>query len=164
MMMFTVDCELDLPRGVSSSIGSRTDEFTTLVPRRGVDEEAAIRIKGKGRTTQVHQLPALKNTYHRERAGSTVCFINKTLLTRPIASKTMEDLWWKLKFLAENVSYRVSWSSAMPNKCYQGIRIVQNLNHLGGMWHYGGQQRRKKEVTILTAGEKLSRVWFHASP
>lgn len=93
MMTFTVDRELDLPRGVSGSIGSRTDEFTGLVSRRGVDEEAAIRIKGKGRTTQVQQLPALKNTYHRERVGSTVCFINKTLLTRQTVSKTMEDLW-----------------------------------------------------------------------
>lgn len=59
-MMFTVDRQLNLPRGVSGSIGSRADEFTALVSRRGVDAEAAIRIEGEGRTTQVQQLPTLK--------------------------------------------------------------------------------------------------------
>lgn len=60
-MRFTIDSELDLPGGVASSIGSCADEFSTLISRGGVDKEAAIRIQGEGWTTQVQQLPTLKN-------------------------------------------------------------------------------------------------------
>lgn len=58
---FTIDSELDLSGGVASSIGSCTDELSALISRSGVDEEATFRIQGEGWTTQVQQLPTLKN-------------------------------------------------------------------------------------------------------
>lgn len=77
MIKFTIDSELDLSGGVASSIGSCADEFSTLISGRGVDEEAAVRIEGEGWTTQVQQLPTLKN----KSQGSAVSLINQTLLT-----------------------------------------------------------------------------------
>lgn len=106
-LTFTVDGELDLPRHVSGSIGGGADEFTTLVPGRGADEEAAIRIKEKGRTTQVQLLPSLETiTSHRDRVGSTVCFVSKTLFILQTVYKEIQDLSLKIIFLAaENTNY-----------------------------------------------------------
>lgn len=60
-MRFTIDSELDLPRGIASSIGCCADEFSSLISRGGGDVETAIRIQGEGWTTQVQQLPTLHN-------------------------------------------------------------------------------------------------------
>lgn len=60
-MRHTIDSELDLPGGVASSIGSRTDELSGLISRRRNDVQAAVRVQGEGRTTQVQQLPTLQN-------------------------------------------------------------------------------------------------------
>lgn len=100
-LTFTVDGELDLPGHVSRSIGGGADEFTTLVPRRGADEEAAIRIEEKGRTTQVQLLPSLGTiTSHGDRVGSTLCFVSNTLFILQTVCKEIQDLSLKIIFLA----------------------------------------------------------------
>lgn len=66
--MFTIDNELDLPGSVAGSISSCADKLSSLVSRGGGDEEAAVRIQGEGRTTQVHQLPTLQTNHQRERS------------------------------------------------------------------------------------------------
>lgn len=86
---------------MSGSIGGGADEFTTLVPGRGADEEAAIRVKEKGRTTQVQLLPSLETiTSHRDRVGSTVCFVSKTLFILQTVYKEIQDFSLKIIFLA----------------------------------------------------------------
>lgn len=60
VMGFTINSELDPPGGVASSVGRHADELSTLVPRRRVDEEAAIRIQEEVWTTQVQQLSLLQ--------------------------------------------------------------------------------------------------------
>lgn len=50
---FTIDSELNLPGGIASSIGSCADELSSLISRGRGDEQAAFRIQGEGRTTQV---------------------------------------------------------------------------------------------------------------
>lgn len=63
--VFTIDGDLNLSGGVAGSIGSRADELSSLISRGRGDEQAAIRIQGKGWTTQVQQLPTLQNISHR---------------------------------------------------------------------------------------------------
>lgn len=59
-MGFTINSELDPPGGVASSVGRRADELSALVPRRRVDEQAAVRIQEEVWTTQVQQLSLLQ--------------------------------------------------------------------------------------------------------
>lgn len=56
----TVDRELDPPGGVASRVARRADELSALVPRRRVDEEAAVRIQDEVWTAHVQQLPLLQ--------------------------------------------------------------------------------------------------------
>lgn len=60
VMGFTINSELDPPGGLASSVGRHADELSTLVPRRRVDEEAAIRIQEEVWTTQVQQRSLLQ--------------------------------------------------------------------------------------------------------
>lgn len=63
MTGFTINSKLDPPGGVASSVGRHADELSALVPRRRVDEEAAIRIQEEVWTTQVQQLSLLQKHF-----------------------------------------------------------------------------------------------------
>lgn len=45
---------------MASSVGRHADELATLLPRRRVDVEAAVRIQGEVWTTQIQQLSILQ--------------------------------------------------------------------------------------------------------
>lgn len=81
VMGFTINSELDPPGGLASSVGRHADELSTLVPRRRVDEEAAIRIQEEVWTTQVQQRSLLQKYI-----TTGIFFLDKTLLTQKTRS------------------------------------------------------------------------------
>lgn len=76
---FTINGELDPPGGVASSVGRHADELATLMTRRRVDVEAAVRIQGEVWTTQIQQLSILHYI-------TTGVLTGKTLLTKKKSS------------------------------------------------------------------------------
>lgn len=81
-MGFTINSELDPPGGVASSVGRHADELSTLVPRRRVDKEAAIRIQEEVWATQVQQLSLLQKNI----TTGIFFILDKTLLTQKTSS------------------------------------------------------------------------------
>lgn len=127
-MRFTIDSELDLSWGIASSIGSCADELSGLISRGGSDEEAAVRIKREGWTTQIQQLPTLQNKSQQGK-GRGHSFINSALFALDVVSKTEVqcDLLRFLKFMIWFPSLLLKGKAV--NKTYIVIELTEESKH-----------------------------------
>lgn len=147
---FTINGELDPPGGAASCIGRRADELSTLIPRRRVDEEAAIRIQEEVWTTHIQQLSALQNIY-------LFCGIKLDWTRKRRSHYTRLWLallrWWKTRLQfkvwleepSDDGNMKIDLLCFTSRTCCDFTDTVKTSKWV---------QRNH----ILTAGEKLSRV------